>query len=461
MWTLVKIHGRSIACCGLVAQTLVIVLEELDLMKNIKRFAGSSAGSTIATCLALGCDSYELQNISDQTSSHLVFDGSAIKLLQLVNLVRKLGVHPGDRMLNWNADKVRSKTGNENYTFRQLYRDTGVELCVVAANLNRMDTIYFHVKTTPDMPIYLATRASCSIPVIFSPVKHLDSYFVDGGLLCNYPVHVFDGWYLSMDPKDNYFARFGDLTNASKKWDKSERFGEVNDKTLGVLVFSTSEQDTMKTVLDDRVVKYGGKPVPTPSTKYSRKMLKKIEKVQHSTGEIKEAVSRLMAMLNGADADKNGSISKEKFRTSFQQNRGKLTADDILLLFECKDNPDAIFDIIDSDGSGKIEYVELVQLGTRRGVDLLQTLSGYERREISGITELLGSLVDTLLLNVQRVTTRSSDYPRTIGINTRYLDTLDFDLETADKTFLMECGKQATLSFLREYMATSKQPKEG
>ena len=39
-----------------------------------------------------------------------------------------------------------------------------------------------------------------------------------------------------MDPKDNYFARFGDLTNASKKWDKLERFGEVNDKTLGVLV---------------------------------------------------------------------------------------------------------------------------------------------------------------------------------------------------------------------------------
>ena len=41
-------------------------------------------------------------------------------------------------------------------------------------------------------------------------------------------------------------------------------------------------------------------------------------------------------------------------------------------------------------------------------MDLLQTLSGYERREISSITELLGSLVDTLLLNVQRVTTRVS-----------------------------------------------------
>ena len=48
-------------------------------------------------------------------------------------------------------------------------------------------------------------------------------------------------------------------------------------------------------------------------------MAKKNEKVQNSTDDIKEAVSRLMTMLNGADADKSGSISKEEFRTSFQQ----------------------------------------------------------------------------------------------------------------------------------------------
>ncbi|XP_071802334.1 uncharacterized protein [Asterias amurensis] len=436
------------------------VFEELGLMKNIKRFAGSSAGSIIATFLALGCDSYEIQKLLDPNFSPLIYDGSWGWLGQLVNLVRKLGAHPGNKLKHWIAGTVLNKTGNKNYTFRQLYKESGVELCIVGADLNKMDAVYFHVKTTPDMPIYLAARASASIPAVLRPVKFRQSFFVDGGLLCNYPVHAFDGWYLSMDPKDSYFARFGDLTNASKKWDKSERFGELNDKTLGILLFSTSEQDTMKTVLDDRIAKYGGKPVPTPSTKLSRKMAKKNEKVQNSTGDIKEAVSRLMTMLNGADADKSGSISKEEFRTSFQQNRGKLTANDIRLLFECEDNPDAIFDIIDSDGSGEIEYTELVQLGARRGVDLLQTLSGYERREISSITELLGSLVDTLLLNVQRVTTRSSDFSRTIGINTKYLDAFDWDMERADKNFLIECGKQATLSYLREYMSTSKQPKE-
>ena len=55
------------------------------------------------------------------------------------------------------------------YTFfgtfpMQLYEERGIELCIVAADINLMDVVYFHVKTVPDMPIYLAARASASIP---------------------------------------------------------------------------------------------------------------------------------------------------------------------------------------------------------------------------------------------------------------------------------------------------------
>lgn len=34
----------------------------------------------------------------------------------------------------------------------------------MGADLNMMDAVYFHAKTTPKMPIYLAARASASIP---------------------------------------------------------------------------------------------------------------------------------------------------------------------------------------------------------------------------------------------------------------------------------------------------------
>ncbi|XP_071802337.1 uncharacterized protein [Asterias amurensis] len=428
---------------------VIRVLEELGIMKNIKRFAGSSAGSIVATYSALGYDSYEIQELLGPNFSPLIYDGKWGIFGRLVNLVRNLGAHPGKKLERWIGDNVCNKTGGDrNFTFRQLYKERdGVELCMVGADLNMMDAVYFHAKTTPKMPICLAARASASIPAILRPVKFRQNYFVDGGLLCNYPVHAFDGWYLSMDREDNFFERLC-KPNVSDQWDMSKRFGTVNKKTLGILLFSASEQDTMKTDLDDRVRKYA-KEVPSPDTKLKRKKEKNFDEKQASKEKIKDALVRLVNMLGHADADKNGTVSIHEFRNSFKE----LSDDDIDILFNGVKHPDDIFKIIDTDNSGEIEYSELVQLAGKRDVDLLQTLCGYERHKIKGITQLLGSLVDTVLLNVQRVTTRSSDYQRTIGINTQYLEAFDWDMEQEDKTFLIECGKQATLGFLREYIS--------
>ena len=46
----------------------------------------------------------------------------------------------------------------------QVLDQYGVELCIVAVNLSNRCEEYFHPKTTPDMPIKLATRMSSSLP---------------------------------------------------------------------------------------------------------------------------------------------------------------------------------------------------------------------------------------------------------------------------------------------------------
>ena len=92
-----------------------------------------------------------------------------------------------------------------------------------------MSTEYFHPKTTPNTPIKMAVRMSMALPgvvaccccesslydffyllkkyiflmqiVLFSGVFQSVKYvndentdvYVDGGLLCNYPIHAFDG----------------------------------------------------------------------------------------------------------------------------------------------------------------------------------------------------------------------------------------------------------------------------
>ena len=46
----------------------------------------------------------------------------------------------------------------------QVYKKYGKELCIVATNVSTMSVEYFHPKTTPDVPVAVAVRASIAIP---------------------------------------------------------------------------------------------------------------------------------------------------------------------------------------------------------------------------------------------------------------------------------------------------------
>ena len=47
-------------------------------------------------------------------------------------------------------------------------------------------------------------------PVMVNGVANSQMAFVDGGTLSNFPVHVFDGWWLSMKKEDSFRRRVVD-----------------------------------------------------------------------------------------------------------------------------------------------------------------------------------------------------------------------------------------------------------
>lgn len=51
-------------------------------------------------------------------------------------------------------------------------------------------------------------------------------------------IHLFQGWWLSMDPKDTFFKKLQPLEDFAKLFEKSERFGSWNSKTLGIVLVS-------------------------------------------------------------------------------------------------------------------------------------------------------------------------------------------------------------------------------
>ena len=73
--------------------------------------------------------------------------------------------------------------------------------------------------------------------------------FVDGGTLCNFPLHCFDGWWLSMAEEDSFRKRVvegmkrGDT--AAELYSRGNRFQPRNWQTLGLCLTAKSDVSQM------------------------------------------------------------------------------------------------------------------------------------------------------------------------------------------------------------------------
>ncbi|XP_065053655.1 uncharacterized protein LOC135682618 isoform X2 [Rhopilema esculentum] len=429
------------------------VLEEAGIMKKIKRVAGSSVGAITASLVAVGYTSQDLKEFMDQDLRKVLVDHRCGYCSLLPNLLQGFGWNPGKRLFKWFGEQLRERTGNADITFKELLQRYGRELCIVVTNLSQMSTDYFHPKTTPNIPIRTAVRMSTAMPGVFQSVKYKvnenTDVYVDGGLLCNYPIHAFDGWWLSMDPEDSFFQKLQPLEDFPRLFAKSERFGKWNNKTLGIILYSHTETELMKMMLKAR---QGNNPPKQPNTKLYRKRRKMRMKQQAAQMEhqaVVTAVGKLIKELRALHIDDDGVISEKEMKKLFE-TASDFTEEDKFLLFESIDYSSA-FEQLDKDGDGEITFQELLSFLERKGVGIQTRFLGYCRKEITHLTDFISTLQDALSINVKRNYVDDRDIERTIGIDTDYIETQDYELEAEDKEFLIETGARATRAFLRDF----------
>ena len=204
----------------------ILYLEEHDLLSQIKKIAGSSAGAIVAAALAVGFTGTEIIKVLHETDFESFKDDSFGVIMDIWRFVSEFGVYKGEKFAEWIGKILKEKTGNADITFKEVYDIYGKELVITGTCLNRYDTTYFHYTTHPDMPLSLAVRISMSIPVFFKAVRMGDDVLVDGGLLYNYPIWVFDG---------------------DKLGDPDVNDDQINDsKTLGFKLMTDQEKEDYK-----------------------------------------------------------------------------------------------------------------------------------------------------------------------------------------------------------------------
>jgi NTE family protein len=237
-------------------------LRDRDILKNIKRVAGTSAGAINALIYALGYSIEEQQGILNNTKFSQFMDDSFGVIRDINRLNNEFGVHKGDYFRHWIGDLIEKKLGNRNATFKELSNSGAPDLYVVGTNLSTGYTEVFSVERHPTMQLAEAVRISMSIPLFFAAVRlgSRQDVYVDGGVQLNYPVKIFDRErYVDMDNEPEVARRtdYYDTENETFLTDNPTRSPYVyNCQTLGLRLDTKAEIGTYR--YDEPVI---GKPI--------------------------------------------------------------------------------------------------------------------------------------------------------------------------------------------------------
>lgn len=161
-------------------------LEDANINNKISRIIGSSAGAIFGTLFALGYTSDELYTalLSINPSDYL-----NITIDNILTFLLTKGLDNGETFINKFKELIAIKTLNPNITFKELYEKLHIKLEIGTTNLTELKFELFSIDNNPDLPIYLAVKASVAIPLILQPVLINNNYYCDGGLANNYPIN--------------------------------------------------------------------------------------------------------------------------------------------------------------------------------------------------------------------------------------------------------------------------------
>jgi NTE family protein len=204
------LEGGGVKGIGLVGA--ISVLEEAGY--TFQRVAGTSAGSIVGCLVAAGMKAPQMKKVMEGLEYHKFRDPTTLSRVPLVgramSLSFKQGIYQGAYVESFVAEQLR---GLGVTTWGDLRRDDPESSLpperryslvvhvsdVTKSALLRLPWVYGSMfgLDADKQPVAEAVRASSSIPFFFVPkkLKQLNgpaSWLVDGGMLSNFPIDVFD-----------------------------------------------------------------------------------------------------------------------------------------------------------------------------------------------------------------------------------------------------------------------------
>lgn len=163
-------------------------LQEHGHIKGLVRFIGTSAGSVVAFLLTLR---FSVDEIVASINEFLAIQRrQPFDMDTAFDVFQTLGFDDATYIQEFLCAQWRKRypaCAEVDMTFLELAKLSGRDLVVCACRLPHLDPEYFCVDKTPNMSVARAIRASCSIPLLMTPVMIDGDMYIDGGLSSNFP----------------------------------------------------------------------------------------------------------------------------------------------------------------------------------------------------------------------------------------------------------------------------------
>lgn len=206
---------------------------ERDLIPNVERLAGTSAGAITACLTSFNLPFTELKAMADSLDYARVIGRDEIHVTRnlprylkhelnkifgnidcVYRLIKQYGWYSSSYFYAWIKDQIASQFDSSKksppYTFEDFY-NTNIhknqrpfkDLYIVGTDITHSSSSIFSYKSTPMMEVAEAVRISMSVPLFFEAIKSSAALippdenpyiYSDGGLMYNYPINLFDEW---------------------------------------------------------------------------------------------------------------------------------------------------------------------------------------------------------------------------------------------------------------------------
>ena len=305
---------------GLAYAGVFSVLEQKGILQQIEKVGGSSAGSIAGMLICVGYNATEIDSLMMELSLQKLQDGNGGLIGKYKRLKTGYGIFKGKAFEKWLQGLIAYKTGDPFLTFEKLHalhlkNSLYKDLYCTGTNLSKQRLEIFSYESTPNMPIALAVRISGGVPLYFEPVALDDqlhkikksdttsfvNYYVDGGMLSNYPISMFDTCeYAGLNPLVCDKIKFNSRT-IGIKLERPQQIDSLYQNSISIPAYNINK-------FSDYVAAFSNLLMETLSRKYPGLENEKGRTIYVSQGNISSVIKRtklqdkLLLYKNGVDA---------------------------------------------------------------------------------------------------------------------------------------------------------------